>query len=276
MRRFTLLRKLFMNRDDLATNPLMHEWNTPYGLPPFSEIRAEHFVPAFEVALPAHLAELDAIAHHAEAPTFANTAFAFDTSGRRAQRLEYLLSNLASSETSSALQAVERTMAPLLAAHENAIYMNSALFARIDALFDARASLGLEAEEQRLLERIHLDFVRAGAKLHSDTRARYAEVTQELATLYASFGQNVLADEASYALELKDAADWAGLPESLCAALRTAASERGWQVRMTTGRWPHALLPCGKSKPSCWAMPRMPTTSSPIVWHPIPKQSPIC
>jgi peptidyl-dipeptidase Dcp len=216
-----------MNRDDLATNPLMHEWNTPYGLPPFSEIRAEHFVPAFEVAMPAHLAELDAIAHHAAAPTFANTAFAFDASGRRAQRLEYLLSNLASSETSPALQAVERTMAPLLAAHENAIYMNSALFARIDALFDARASLGLEAEEQRLLERIHLDFVRAGAKLHSDKRARYAEVTQELASLYASFGQNVLADEATYALELKDAADWAGLPESLCAALRTAAAERG-------------------------------------------------
>jgi peptidyl-dipeptidase Dcp len=216
-----------MQRNDLATNPLLATWTTPYGLPPFEAVRAEHFEPAFDVALPAHLAELDAIASNTESATFFNTLHAFDASGRLANRLEYLLGNLAVSETTPELQAVERAMAPRQAAHENAIYMNAALFARIEQVYGQRASLGLSPEQLRLLERVHLDFVRAGAKLHADKRTQYAAVSQELASLFAQFGQNVLADEASFALELKGEADLAGLPQSLLAALQGAARERG-------------------------------------------------
>jgi peptidyl-dipeptidase Dcp len=228
-----------MNRESFAVNPLLHEWNTAYGLPPFSEVRAEHFLPAFDVALPAHLAELDAIAHDPEPASFTNTLRAFDASGRMANRLEYLLSNLTASETSPELQAVERAMAPRQAAHENAIYMNAALFRRIDALHETRATLALESEQLRLLERVHLDFVRCGAKLPPASRARYAEVTQELASLCAQFGQNVLADEAAFALELKGDAELAGLPPFLLSAMRAAAQQRG----LPTGRHVVSLSP---------------------------------
>ncbi len=215
-----------MNRDPIAVNPLLQEWNTAYGLPPFAATRAEHFVPAFDVALPAHLAELEAIAHDPQPASFANTLEAFDASGRLAVQLENLLGNLAVSETSPELQAVERAMAPRMAAHESATYLNAALFARIDALFEARATLALEPEQLRLLERVHLDFVRAGANLPAASRAHYAGVTQELASLFAQFGQNVLADEAAFALELNGDADLAGLPAWLLAALQGAAEQR--------------------------------------------------
>ena len=211
----------------VAVNPLLQEWIAPYGLPPFSELRAEHFVPAFDEALPAHLAEIHAIASNPESASFDNTMKTFDASGRLAVRLANLLSNLVLSETSPELQAVERAMAPRQAAHENAIYMNAALFQRIDSLYEVRATLALDAEQLRLLERVHLDFVRCGAKLPAASRARYAEVTQELASLFAQFGQNVLADEAAFALELKGDADLAGLPPFLLATTGAAAEERG-------------------------------------------------
>src|SRR5450830_1452509 len=128
-----------MNRNSLALNPLLQDWTGAYGLPPFATLRAAHFVPAFEVALPAHLAELDAIASQPEPATFTNTLQAFDESGRLATRVELLFHNLTASETSPELQAVEREMAPRQAAHENAIYMNAKLFARIDDLYTRRA-----------------------------------------------------------------------------------------------------------------------------------------
>ena len=136
-----------MNRDSLAINPLLHDWSGAYGLPPFGSVQAADFLPAFEVALPAHLAELDAIARNPEPATFANTLQAFDGSGRLHTRIELLFHNLCASETSPALQAVEREMAPRQAAHHNAIYMNADLFQRIDALYALRSALGLDKEQ---------------------------------------------------------------------------------------------------------------------------------
>jgi len=119
----------------LATsNPLLQSWDTPYGLPPFAEIRPEHFRPAFDVALAEHRADIDRIAAQAEAPTFDNTVAALDRAGRLYVRLEALFYNLASSETSPALQAVEREIAPRLAAHYSAVYLDRRLFDRIDGL----------------------------------------------------------------------------------------------------------------------------------------------
>jgi peptidyl-dipeptidase Dcp len=216
-----------MNRDPNAANPLLGEWTGAYGLPPFAAVQAAHFLPAFDVALPAHLAELEAIAGNPDAATFANTLHAFDASGALNTRIEYLLGNLTVSETSPELQAVEREMAPRLAAHENAIYMNAALFKRIHALYERRAALDLDPEQLRLLERVHLDFVRSGAKLPPAARQRYGAVMEELASLYAQFGQNVLADEAGFSLELKAEADLAGLPPFLRASAQAGAATRG-------------------------------------------------
>jgi peptidyl-dipeptidase Dcp len=210
----------------IANNPLLQDWTQPYGLPPFQDISPEHFEPAFEVAMREELAEVDAIAAQA-APTFANTVPAFDRSGRLLTRIGRLFGNLTSSETSPALQAVERAMAPRLAAHRNAIYMHSGVFDRIDTLHAQRDSLGLDDEDLALLERVHFDFVLSGAKLPPESRRRYAQITQELAELTTRFAQNLLAEESSWLLHLKDEADLAGLPASVRSAARTAALERG-------------------------------------------------
>ncbi len=210
----------------VLANPLLENWNTPFGLPPFDLIRAEHFIPAFEVALKAHRDEIDAIAANADAPTFDNTIAAFDKSGRLYTRIEQVYYNLTASETSPALQAAERELAMPLAAHGNAVYMHAALFKRVDALHGKRAALGLTSEQLRLLERIHLDFVRAGAQLSGDAQKRYAEVTEKLAGLTTQFSQNVLADEAEYQMLLKTEDDLSGLPEYLRAAAKQAAVER--------------------------------------------------
>jgi peptidyl-dipeptidase Dcp len=208
-------------------NPLLQPWQGPYGLPPFASARADHFEPAFEQAMSEQLAEIDAIAADTQAPTFDNTVAALDRSGRLLDRVSGLFHNLTSSETSPALQAVEMRMAPLLAAHQSRLYMHAALFARIDALHARRAELGLSDEQRRVLERFHIDFVRAGAKLGPAEQARYAGVMQRLAELTTRFGQNVLADESSFRLELRSDADLAGLPPFVRAAARQAAVERG-------------------------------------------------
>lgn len=212
---------------DATSNPLLAPWETPYGLPPFASVRAEHFVPAFEVALQRQRAEVDAIAANPAPPDFENTVAAFDRCGRLYWRLEGLFYNLTSSETSPALQQVEREMAPKIAAHTNAIYMHRGLFARLDALHAARETLALTPEQRRLLERFHFDFVRAGARLDAAKQKRYAQVTERLAELTTRFGQNVLADESAYRLELHGERDLAGLPDFVRDSARQAAADRG-------------------------------------------------
>jgi len=210
-----------------SANPLLRPWDGPYGLPPFADIRPEHFEPAFEQALAEHRAELALMASQTEAPSFANTLAAFDRSGRRLAALEHLFSTLSASATSPELQAAQRRLAAPLAAHNNAVYMNAALFARIEALHEQRADLGLEPQELRLLERVHLDFVRAGARMQGEPRRRYAALMERLAELHTRFGQNVLADEGGYQLVLRGEAELAGLPDFVRAAARQAALDRG-------------------------------------------------
>ncbi|MEW6707529.1 MAG: M3 family metallopeptidase [Pseudomonadota bacterium] len=208
-------------------NPLLQPWDTPYGLPPFEQVQPAHFEPAFEQAMREHRAELDAIAHQAEPPGFDNTVAAFDRSGSLLLRVQALFHNLCASHTSPELQAVQRRMAMPLAAHESAVYMHAALFRRVQALHETRHRLGLTAEQLRLLERVHLDFVRAGALLAPEAQRRYAQVMQRLAELTTAFAQNVLHDEASYQLVLRGEAELAGLPGFVRSAAREAASQRG-------------------------------------------------
>jgi peptidyl-dipeptidase Dcp len=212
---------------DSPSNPLLQPWVPPYGLPPFGQVDSAHFVPAFTLALAQHLVEIDAIAANTEAPTFDNTLAELDICGRLLDRITLLFHNLTASETSPALQKVQLEMAPKLAAHENSIFMHAGLFARIDALHETRHTLNLNAEQLRVLERVHLDFVRAGARLTGQQRARYGEIMGELATLCTQFGQNLLAEESTYTLELKTEADRAGLPDFVLQAAKAAAQQRG-------------------------------------------------
>jgi len=211
----------------LSANPLLEDWDTPYGLPPFAAIRTEHFVPALRAAMQANRDELDAIAAQPAAPSFDNTVAAFDRCARQLARIESVFYNLTASHTSPELQAVQMEMAAPLSAHYSAVFMHAGLFRRIDALHARRDALGLTAEQRRLLERTHLDFVRSGAKLAPEAQARYAQVMERLAELTTQFGQNVLHDESSFQLVLRDEADLAGLPGFLRDAARQAASDRG-------------------------------------------------
>ncbi|MFC0396845.1 M3 family metallopeptidase [Paraburkholderia rhizosphaerae] len=208
-------------------NPLLQDWQTRYQLPPFEQIRAEHFAPAFSVLFDRHLAEIDALATNTEAPTFENTVAAFDAAGAQLDRVRLTFENLCGSESPPELQAVEREMAPLLAAHDSKVTMHAAFFARLDAVHRQASSLQLTEEQQRLLTRTHTDFIRTGAALPGAARERFAAIAVQLANLQTQFAQNVLADESAYQLRLASDADLAGLPAFVRAAARGAARERG-------------------------------------------------
>jgi len=210
-------------------NPLLKTWDTPFGAPPFDRIRTADFEPAFAVARKRHLAEIDAISSNAAAATFDNTIVALERAGKDLGRVQRTFSALTSSATSDQLRAIQSRMAPLLAAHSSAITLNADLFARIDTLFANRATLGLNPEQLRVLELAHNRFVRAGAKLQGEDRARLAAITKELAGLYTAFSQNVQKGAEAFALVLEDDDDRAGLPDFVLSAAAQAATDRGMQ-----------------------------------------------
>jgi peptidyl-dipeptidase Dcp len=211
-----------------AGHPFAREWDTPFGVPAFEGITPEHFRPAFDSALAEQRREIDAIAGDAAEPTFENTIAALELSGRTLRRVSAVFFNLAGAHTNDALQAIEREVAPRLAKHRNAIFMDAALFRRVERLHGRRDGLGLDAERRRVLDRYHAIFTRAGAQLGPDGKTRLAEITERLATLGTGFSQNVLADEKDYALVLDGEDDLAGLPDFLRAAAAQTAQERGF------------------------------------------------
>ena len=209
-----------------AQNPLLSDWTGPFGLPPFGAVKSEQFSPAFDAALAAHRAEIDAIVADPAAPSFDNTIVALERGGRALDRISSLFFVLAGADTGDAIEAVEREVSPLLARHDNALFLNRALYARIADLYARRDTLGLSPEQARVLERYHTRFVRAGGALDAPAQQRLAAINERLASLGTQFSQNVLADEKSYALMLEEG-DLAGLPDFARAAARAAAQERG-------------------------------------------------
>jgi peptidyl-dipeptidase Dcp len=197
--------------------------------PVFEKLQPGDFEPAFDAAMATHRAEIDAIAGNPEAPSFANTIGAMERSGRRLSRVASSFYALAGAHTNEALQAVERDVSPKLSRHGSAISLDAGLFARIDDLFERRGSLAalenLTAEDLRLLDRVHLGFVRGGARLQGADRDRLAEVDAKLSELGTAFSQNILADERDFVLPLTEA-DLTGLPDFARSAMKEAAAER--------------------------------------------------
>ncbi len=208
-------------------NPLLAEWSGPFGVPPFAKIEPEHFGPAFDRGFSAHEAEVGAIANNPAPPDFDNTIAALEDSGRPLARVGRVFSLLAGAHTNNALLALERDIAPKRARHWNKILMNAALFGRIDTLWQNRDRLGLDPEQTRVLERYYVNFIRSGGALDDAAKARFAAISERLASLGTSFSQNVLADEQDYTLVLESEAELAGLPDFLRKSAREAADERG-------------------------------------------------
>jgi peptidyl-dipeptidase Dcp len=222
-----------MNQHSSSDNPLSQDWTGAFGVPPFSSITPEHYMPAFERAFAAHEAEVTAIAADPAAPTFVNTIEALEHSGEDLTRVASVFGVISGAHTNDAIQEVERELAPLEAQHWNKILMNEALFRRIDALHQQQVGAGLKPaptslspEQRRVLERYHTMHKRAGAALDAAAKTRLAAINERLATLGTSFSQNVLADEQGYTLVLDGEDDLAGLPDFVRAAAAEAAQER--------------------------------------------------
>ena len=209
------------------TNPLLAEWDTPFGIPPFDRFAADDFEPAFDEAVAAWRAEVEAVATDEAAPTFANTIEALERAGRPLDRVSAVFFNLCSSDTNEALQAVEAKVSPMLAKAGAEVYLDPRLFARVDALADD----GLSPEQARVRELYHDSFVNAGARLDEAGRARMAEIAGRLASLGAEFAKRLLEDEAAFELVL-DEGDLEGLPDEVRDAMAGAAAARGHE-----GRW---------------------------------------
>jgi peptidyl-dipeptidase Dcp len=209
------------------TNPLLQKWSTPFEMPPFEDIKAAHFHEAFNQALTNHQDEIQAIASQTQAPSFENTLLALEASGELLNQTSAIFFNLSASHTSPEIQAIERDISPKLAAHSAAMFLNAPLFERINKLHQERTKLGLDAESIRLIERYHLDFVRAGANLKDKDRQSFAHYSEKLASCFTQFSQNVLADEAAFCMVLTEADQLKGLPDFVKSAAKQLAKERG-------------------------------------------------
>ena len=213
--------------EEATVNPFFEVSTLPLQMPPFDQIRDEHFIPAMERGMEQHLAEIEAIATSAVAPSFDNTIVAMERSGRMLSRVAAVFFNLVGADTNDARQQIQREMSPRLSAHSDAILLNPDLFARVDSLYQQRNGLGLDSEQLRLLEETHRNFIRAGARLDDQQKARLREINGELARLGTEFSQNVLKEVNDIALVVDTAAELEGLSEAQIEAAASEAASRG-------------------------------------------------
>ena len=215
------------------TNPLLAEWDTPFGLPPFDLIETTHFAPAFETALQDARAEIAAITGNPDAPDFANTVEALELAGEGLNKVLAPFYQLSGTDSTPEREALMREFSPKLAAYSSDVMLDAALFARIEAVWQAREALDLTPEQLRLLELTRRNFVRSGAALDDAGRARLREINGKLAELGTAFSQNLLADERGWSMAL-GADDLAGLPDFVVETAASAAQERGEDGHVVT------------------------------------------
>jgi peptidyl-dipeptidase Dcp len=217
-------------------NPLLADWDTPDGTPPFAQVTLADLEPALLAAMAAHAAEIAAITADPAPPDFANTIEALDRAGALLRRVGNVLSTLNGVATGDELQAISRRLAPLRARHHDDILLNEALFARVDTVHREGDRSGLDEEQRRLLTETWRGFTRGGAGLAGSAQGRLRAINEELALATLRFGENVLKDTNRYELVVTDAADLAGMPAALVQAAAEAAAARGHD-----GRWVFTL-----------------------------------
>lgn len=212
---------------DISANPFFQEWDTPYGIPPFDQIRDEHYKPAVEAAVAELREEIAAIRDNPEPASFENTIEALETSGDAISRVFNVFGNITNTDTNDTLQDLEVEFYPMLSREFDAIVLDDAIWQRVNAVYEQRATLGLDEQAARLLELTHRDFVRAGAALDEVAKARMKEINARLSELTTRFGQNLLAETKDFELWVTDEEDLSGLPASLVGSARKAAQAKG-------------------------------------------------
>ena len=216
-------------------NPLLQDFNTKYNTAPFSKIKNEHFIPAFEKAIALAKAEIDTIVNNKETPSFKNTLKALEFSGEKLDRISSIFFNLNSAETNDEIQNIAQEVSPLLTEFSNDIILNKKLFQKIKTIFNIKDSLNLTTEEQTLLEKKYKSFVRNGANLNEKDKTKLREIDKKLSKLSLQFGENILAETNAYQLLLTDKNQLKGLPEGAVEAAKMMAKEndkKGWLITL--------------------------------------------
>lgn len=203
-------------------NPFFTEFKTPFGAPPFEQIKPEHYMPAFDSGMVEEMKTVEQIIANTEAPTFENTILPLDKGSEILERVASVFYGQNSANTNDSIQAINRELAPKMSKHSDEIRMNPELFKKVKAVYDKRDSLGLDREQQRTVEEIYKGFVRGGANLSPEDQAKLKELNQQISQLQVAFGQNLLKETNGYKLVIDKQEDLAGLPESL---VQTAAAD---------------------------------------------------
>jgi len=213
-------------------NPFLTKYTTPFEVPPFDQIKLEHYKAAFLKGMDAQAKEVNAIVNLKTTPDFENTIAALDQSGKLLTKVSAVFYGQNSANTSDEMQALSRDLSPLLSKHEDDIKLNAKLFIRVKAVYDSRAKLKLNKEQAKLLEETYKDFVRGGANLSVENQTKLRELNSELSLLELTFGQNMLKETNSFKLVIDNKEDLSGLPESLIASASDAA-----KAAKLEGKW---------------------------------------
>ena len=217
-------------------NPFLGKYTTPYGIPPFEQIKVEHYKPAFVKGMEEHKKEIDAIVNNKKPATFENTIAALDRCGELLNKVASVFYGQNSACTSDEMQAVSREISPLLSQHSDDITMNAALFKRVKYVYDHQSEEKLDKEQKKLLEETYKSFVRSGANLSADKQEQLRKLNQEISMLQLTFGQNMLDETNAFQLVIDNKDDLAGLPQNLIASAAEVAKERGLD-----GKWVFTL-----------------------------------
>ncbi len=210
-----------------ASNPILEDWDTPFGVPPFDRIESEHYLPAFRTSMEAHNAEIDAIVANPDAPTFDNTIEALELSGDKLSRVSRIFSAVDGANSDDVTRETAKTIAPERSAHRDNIVLNKELFERVLAVYEQRDGLDLSAEQAHLLNETHKQFVRSGANLEDAAQEKLREINSELAELSQQFSENLLDETNNFELLVTDRADLGDIPGSLVALAADEARRRG-------------------------------------------------
>ena len=217
-------------------NPFFTKYSTPYGIPPFEQIKAEHYKPAFIKGMEEQKKEIDAIVKNKRQADFENTIAALDRSGQLLNKVSSVFYGLNSANTNAELQAINREISPLMSAHSDDITMNAALFKRVKYVYDHQSTMNLDKEQKKLLEETYKDFVRSGANLDPEKQEQLRKLNAEISMLQITFGQNMLAETNAYKLVIDKKEDLSGLPQNLIANAAETATEAGMD-----GKWVFTL-----------------------------------
>jgi len=215
------------NNENTNENPLLAQWNTPFGTPPFDKIKSEDYLPAFEEALKIHNEEIDKIVRNKETPDFNNTLVALEQSGKLLKRVQLVFDAVEGANTDDVLKATSKKIQPELASHYDQIMMNKKLFDRIKKVYEQKDQLNLDEEDQKLLEETYKKFKRSGIDLPEEKQKRLKEINKELAGLQQEFNDNLLAETNDFDLYVTDKKDLGEMPASFVEAAAQEARKRG-------------------------------------------------